>query len=106
MQNKATIQPHAKRKGWLKNGNTPGDLRNVLRCGAKTRKGIPCRGPAMANGRCRMHGGKSTGAPLGNNNALKHGQYTKDAIELRKNIGKLLRDTALFLSRVNEEGNC
>jgi capsular exopolysaccharide synthesis family protein len=31
------------------------------RCGAKTRKGTPCRSPVMANGICRMHGGKSTG---------------------------------------------
>jgi glucans biosynthesis protein len=28
----------------------------ALRCGAKTRSGIPCRAPAMRNGRCRMHG--------------------------------------------------
>ena len=34
-------------------------------CGAKTRKGARCRSPAMPNGRCRMHGGKSTGAPKG-----------------------------------------
>ncbi|MEN8250139.1 MAG: HGGxSTG domain-containing protein, partial [Bacteroidota bacterium] len=40
------------------------------RCGAKTRSGKPCKAPAMANGRCRMHGGKSTGAPQGNQNAL------------------------------------
>jgi hypothetical protein len=31
------------------------------RCGAKRRDGKPCHGPAMPNGRCRMHGGKSTG---------------------------------------------
>lgn len=43
------------------------------RCGAKTRKGCPCRSPTMANGRCRMHGGKSPGAPLGNRNAWRHG---------------------------------
>lgn len=32
---------------------------NAMRkvCGAKTRKGSPCQGIAMANGRCRMHGG-------------------------------------------------
>jgi hypothetical protein len=30
-------------------------------CGAKTRAGTPCKGKAMYNGRCRMHGGKSTG---------------------------------------------
>jgi hypothetical protein len=33
----------------------------------------------MKNGRCRMHGGKSTGGLKGNQNALKHGNYTADA---------------------------
>jgi hypothetical protein len=27
------------------------------RCGARTRASQPCKGPAMPNGRCRMHGG-------------------------------------------------
>ena len=31
------------------------------RCGARTRTGKPCRAPAMACGKCRMHGGASTG---------------------------------------------
>jgi hypothetical protein len=31
------------------------------RCGARTRNGLACKSPAMPNGRCRMHGGKSTG---------------------------------------------
>jgi len=26
-------------------------------CNGVTRRGLPCRGPAMANGYCRMHGG-------------------------------------------------
>ena len=30
-------------------------------CGAKTRGGAPCRNLPMKNGRCRMHGGASTG---------------------------------------------
>jgi hypothetical protein len=30
-------------------------------CGARTRQGRPCVGTALANGRCRMHGGTSTG---------------------------------------------
>ncbi len=29
----------------------------------------------MMNGSCRMHCGKSNGAPKGNRNALKHGNY-------------------------------
>lgn len=33
------------------------------KCGAHARStGKPCRAPALANGRCRMHGGLSTGA--------------------------------------------
>ncbi|GED33949.1 HGGxSTG domain-containing protein [Brevibacillus centrosporus] len=49
-------------------------------CGAKTRSGGPCKKAALANGRCRLHGGKSTGPKdpsklKGNKNALKHGLY-------------------------------
>jgi hypothetical protein len=33
------------------------------RCGARSKRtGKPCRGAAMPNGRCKLHGGKSTGA--------------------------------------------
>jgi hypothetical protein len=52
----------APRRGWLRHGNTPGDPDSAPRCGARTRAGTPCRAPAMKNGRCRMHGGASTGA--------------------------------------------
>ena len=35
----------------------------VQRCGAKTRRGTGCQRPAnKKNGRCRLHGGASTGA--------------------------------------------
>jgi len=47
--------------GPLRNGNPRGNPNLAPRCGAKTRAGCPCRGPAMKNGRCRMHGGASTG---------------------------------------------
>jgi len=43
--------------------------------GAKTRSGSPCKNRPMANGRCRMHGGKSTGPPRGNKNSVKTGEY-------------------------------
>src|SRR3954469_8729924 len=36
------------------------------RCGARTRSRRSCQAPAMPNGRCRMHGGTSPGAPKGN----------------------------------------
>ncbi|WP_430429218.1 HGGxSTG domain-containing protein [Parasphingorhabdus sp.] len=47
-------------------------------CGARTRSGKPCQSPGMVNGRCRMHGGASTGAPKGNRNAWKHGAYSAE----------------------------
>ena len=54
-------QPDAQRRGRLKNGNQPGDFMKAARCGAKTRRRTACQCPAMKNGRCRMHGGLSTG---------------------------------------------
>jgi len=54
-------------------------------CGAKTRSGEPCKGHAMANGRCRMHGGSSTGAPAQNQNATKHGFYA-DALQPEERV--------------------
>jgi hypothetical protein len=61
------------------------------RCGARTRGGSRCQSPAMPNGRCRMHGGTSPGAPKGNKNALKHGRYTAEAIARRREIGALVQ---------------
>ncbi len=71
--------------GRLKNGNPRGDPLNAPRCGAKTRAGSLCRQPAMTNGRCRLHGGKSPGAPRGERNGnYRHGLRTKEAIADRR----------------------
>jgi len=58
------------------------DARAAATCGAKTRAGTPCRSHPMANGRCRMHGGASTGPRdpsklRGNRNAVKFGTYSR-----------------------------
>jgi uncharacterized protein YjcR len=45
----------------------------------------------MTNGRCRMHGGASPGAPKGNANARKHGLYTAEAIKEKRELAALLR---------------
>jgi hypothetical protein len=56
------------------------------KCGAKCkqRDGF-CINPAMRNGRCYIHGGKSTG-PRPN-----HGQSSKAAIEKRRAVRKLIK---------------
>ena len=64
------------------------------RCGAKTRSGAPCRAPAVAGKRrCRMHGGAAgSGAPKGNQNAIKSGLYTREMIEMRRELAQLMRE--------------
>jgi uncharacterized protein YjcR len=64
------------------------------RCGAKTRSGRSCRSPALrGKGRCRMHGGApGCGAPKENQNARRHGLFTKDAIAERKQVRDLLSE--------------
>ena len=101
MKIKNDTLPHAKRHGWLKNGNPPGDFSKAPRCGAKTRKGTACQAPAMANGRCRMHGGTSTGAPCGNQYALKHGYRTKKAIAERKIITQFLQESNMIIEEIS-----
>lgn len=52
------------------------------KCGAKTRAGGRCQQPGMPkNGRCRYHGGLSTGPGLGNQNATKTGIYARHMSE-------------------------
>ena len=70
-----------------------GPMRSSLRCGAKTRSGKPCMAPAVSGKkRCRMHGGAAeSGAPIGNQNALKTGLFTREAIEERRALRDLMR---------------
>ena len=72
------------------------------RCGAKTRRGTACRRPASKrNGRCRLHGGRSTGPKSAEGRAkiaaanTTTGQHTKAMIARRREdakIAKGLRD--------------
>jgi uncharacterized protein YjcR len=72
------------------------------RCGAKTRSGTPCRSPAVGGKRrCRMHGGApGSGAPAGNQNARKHGRYTRAAIAERRSLQDLLRQSRKLLQDI------
>ncbi|NOJ47054.1 hypothetical protein HCN50_12495 [Bradyrhizobium sp. WSM 1744] len=69
------------------------------RCGAKTRTSGPCRSPAVSGKkRCRMHGGApGSGAPRANQNARKHGLFTRDAIAERRQIRALLGEARKLL---------
>ena len=56
------------------------------KCGAKCkqRDGF-CLNPSMKNGRCYIHGGKSTGPKP------KHGQSSKVAIKKRRAVRRLIK---------------
>ena len=82
----------------LCSSNPRGNPNLAPRCGAKARTtglaGLACRAPAMPNGRCRMHGGRSTGprTPDGFANLARarttHGLYAQSGpdAELRAEI--------------------
>ena len=72
------------------------------RCGAKTRSGGSCHSPAVhGKKRCRMHGGApGSGAPKANQNARKHGLFTRDAIVERRQIRALLGEARKLLGEM------
>lgn len=79
-----------------------GPLFASRRCGARTRGRKPCRAPAiMGKARCRMHGGaEGSGAQDGNCNALRHGGFTREALEELRRLRKLIREAESFLEEV------
>ncbi len=76
---------------------------NTLFCGAKARQNEhkPCMQPSMKNGRCRLHGGRSTGAKTKEGKLraaqanLKHGAYTQDAVQQRVEMREFLKELRL-----------
>jgi len=88
------------RRGWLRHGNRPGDYAKAPRCGARTRSGGCCRQPAMRNGRCRMHGGLSTGPRTeagltrSRHARWKHGFCSAETRELRRTVAHTCRALA------------
>jgi len=97
------------RTGPLRNGNPRGNPNLAPRCGAKTRGGCACRSPAMSNGRCRMHGGASTGARteagLGRVRAARttHGGYSAESQAAMRRCAAFMAETRALLAAVRRE---
>lgn len=104
---KTVETPHDKRRGRLKNDNPPGDFMKAARCQARTRRGTSCRCPAMRNGRCRLHGGLSTGPRTGEGIArirravTKHGRYSAAAKAERRYFRTLMRECREMLAEIH-----
>ena len=80
------------------------------RCGAKTRKGTACQRPANErNGRCRVHGGVSTGPRTEEGRAriseanLRHGKYTKEKLEKRRENAAKGREIRKEIRQIERE---
>lgn len=74
------------------------------KCGAKTRKHTPCLAPVVRGSqRCRMHGGKGSGAPKGNQNAFKHGHMTKDAKDFRNSVRANIRQSKKLIKELTKQ---
>ena len=83
--------------------------RQAPRCGAYARRtGLPCRQAAMPNGRCRMHGGASTGPKTPEGIArctaapMKHGRRNAAARALAAQRGQA-RSASAVLRRLLAE---
>ena len=81
-----------------------------LRCGAKTRSGAPCKNPAIAGKlRCRLHGGRSTGAKTPEGRAklralhLKHGWSTTEAKAEARRRAQVGREVRAELKEIERE---
>jgi hypothetical protein len=57
----------------------------------------------MTNGRCRMHGGASPGAPKGNSHAFKHGRFTAEAIAERREFAALVREMKGLIEQIGDD---
>ena len=80
-----------------------GPMQTSPRCGARTRSGAPCLSPRVAGaGRCRMHGGKGSGAPKGNRNAFKDGLYTARMRERAAMVGDLTAEQRDIVAAIEQ----
>ena len=100
-------EPHERRRGWLRNGNPPGDWSTAPRCGATTRRQTTCKCPAMrSRARCRLHGGKSTGprTPEGLERSRRarrrHGGCSRETRELLAGNRRRWRELRRLLEQI------
>ena len=97
-----------RRRGCLKHGNPSGDFLTAPRCGARTRRGTPCQGPAMhGRKRCRLNGGKSTGPRTAEGlerakrAAWRHGFYSEAAREERRQARRAVLESRRLIERLS-----
>ena len=91
-----TGYPMQSTRGGLRDGFPGGNPHLAPRCGARTRAGTPCGSPSMKNGKCRMHGGASTGARTQEGKSAHKQAVTKHGY--RGELGRALGDVRRLLT--------
>jgi periplasmic glucans biosynthesis protein len=76
-------------------------MQQALKCHARSkRSGKPCQSPAVRGySVCRMHGAGG-GAPKGNRNAMKHGEFAAETLALKREIQALARLARETMARI------
>jgi len=92
----------------LKNGTPAFDLSSLASCGARTRAGTPCkRLGKLKTGRCRLHGGLSTGPRTeeglkkSQKANYKHGHYSQEVRKSMLEIKALLKASKKILKSLD-----
>jgi len=92
-------------KTWLYGPNWQG-----IRCEARTRRGTPCQRPArLPVGRCKLHGGASTGPVTKDGLArltearTKHGKFTKEKRAEARRRAQVGREIKAELRDIEQE---
>ncbi|MFO1352036.1 MAG: HGGxSTG domain-containing protein [Gammaproteobacteria bacterium] len=100
-------EPHEPRV--LRNGTRAADFASLSHCGAKTRAGTPCRRIGRkSSGRCRLHGGRSTGPKTAEGLARsrranwRHGGYSAEAEIERRRFRVVLQEALELLADLDD----
>lgn len=87
---------------------TENQMKNPMeaRCGARNRSGNPCGNKPLPNGRCRFHGGLSTGPRTAEGieriraARTKHGAYGAEMREVRAMVRVLKQATRTIIEEI------
>jgi hypothetical protein len=81
-----------------------GPMQAAVRCGARTRAGTPCQAPMITGGkRCRMHGGKGSGAPRNNRNAFKTGLHTATMKDREREVRVVAQRVKTLIAEIDAD---
>ena len=85
--------------------NSPLPMHLSLRCSARSKRtGERCRAPAVTGWSvCRFHGAGGGGPKGRRHGNYKHGLFTKEAVQMRRQVSTLLQASRKSLAGLSDE---